>query len=388
MAKTIRFTVPPMDLVLSLHTKDSATEQIYNATTGEFSPNRKLIPVVVVPEISIVDPAGVIPSSTKGNTLLTSNTKWFCNGVQVGTTYDMQMNNTVGDENRGTLTVRRNCDNAEPLVFSFEGEIYHSPTKRRGFVSGSITLGCAIDSAIVLSQDSHYTNGMVINPMLGTSTKYGFHCTLREESTPIHFMSYIYEEGGTASQPTYTLKTKGYNISDFVFSKSEFLSGGVHKRKYVVYQTDCRKEVLSFLKSKNKSSVSALTSAELEALKASLNTSLPKQEKSSRTLFKNFTFKAVYPEYTATVECPQINQSGDIEVVRVGANVKMKLSVTMSGYGTLSSEKLNELFEVRWFENEPYMQGGETKSLTVSSEMTYEPVVREKLTGNTRYLDY
>ncbi len=360
-----------MHVSLSLYTIKSAETQTFNATTGEYYPDRELTPVIVYPEIKIADPSGYVPTNVKGNTLL-SSVKWLCNGLLLEGN-DIEIDDKVGSPTRGLLKVFRNGLVGKPFLLEFQGKLWDEKTKRRGFVTGQISLATTVLKEEELRAEVLCPRGTAINVLWDKESEYPIKASLRLGGTIIPSLAFLFDK-----------KTERRVVSslggNFSLKVKSFLQTPSIKTTYGVTQIDCRKEVLAFCKQKGKT-FETLSKEEIGELEKSLSSS--GEVMARKTKENNFSLHTYYPKYLVSLDSPYLTDSGDIIVDKIGA-IDVGINITMKDIGLLTEKQKQELFEVDW--------GGGfckdfTKRIDVKADMEINPIIKEIFTGRVRSVD-
>lgn len=372
--RRIQLRVPPMSVSLSLYSVKTPTEQTYNSTTDEYLPDRELTPTILFPEVTIADPSGMI--TEKGNRLL-SEVQWLCNGNPISGS-DLQVDDTPNSATRGLLKVYRNGSD-EGLLLEFRGTIYHPATRRKGFVTGQIQLTTTLAKTKNVVSSVLCPKGKTFNALQNDDETLIIQPTMKVGEAVIPSMHYLYSVDGENRN----LIEKGF-CKDFLIPKSVFSQSGNHSGVYEVCMTDCQREVHAFCKRKGKA-YTDLTAQEKNALSETIKKSLPTEEQSPRTEKKHLSLSVLYPPYTTQLVSPYLTDSGDIVLHSTG-EIEVGIQVIMRKEGVLSEDDVQRLFEVQWAKGKPFSTNF-TKSINVQQDMELNPIIKEKLTGNTRTLD-
>lgn len=151
----IRLDFAPLDVAVSLAvlSTGSAVTQTYNASTGEYEPNRQLTPTVIYPSITLDAQDGSL-STAYGNQSLGSF-QWYVNDSKIedvwteGSDYEL----ITSGEYKGGIRIYKNLKVTEGVSMHFEGVVNDSRTGQNyDVVSESITL-----ITLEMTEDMNFT---------------------------------------------------------------------------------------------------------------------------------------------------------------------------------------------------------------------------------------
>lgn len=157
----------------------SAISQVYNATAGEYEPNRVITPTIITPEVMVNDVDGIFGDGNANRKL--ANLKWYIDDVELTTLSDyangLYLIDTTDTMTRGSLTIYKNVAAAAPKKLSFRATL---PDSRR-----SLNITIALDNILLSTQDisaDKYTLEInqpiekVINPVTLIDYYYAINC--------------------------------------------------------------------------------------------------------------------------------------------------------------------------------------------------------------------
>ena len=151
--KTRRFDYnwKPLQLNLSMSTEGSVPQkQAYDSFTGEYSPDYTLTPVVIQPEVSIIDKDGVLASGSVNAQL--SSIKWYetANGTRTQIATDSSdYEITQSGSQAGRIRMKKNVQPQQPVTLSFYAEYAVARNNQVFAVQGSTLVTCASESSLV-----------------------------------------------------------------------------------------------------------------------------------------------------------------------------------------------------------------------------------------------
>ena len=176
--KRIRRDYSPLSVSTSIVniTPLSPTEQVYDADTGQYNPDRTISPLGLRPVVNAhaADGSWTTPEA---NAFL-SNMKWYANGVDISTLPSWSGKysiNTQATSERGTITIERNNTPGETISMHFEAQLVDT---RLG-VTLPITSPTIILSTTDKSNDSYginigNTTTILYNPFLDRLHEYEY----------------------------------------------------------------------------------------------------------------------------------------------------------------------------------------------------------------------
>lgn len=161
----------PLDVSKTLEVYGGSLKQVYFPATGEYVPNRQLVPLTLVPKVKVIDPHDIMPSDPS-----LINHRWYENGVQIVT----DSNYTINSD--GSLVVRRNVDYLNPIELLYRGTIDDTRSSR------------AIDIELSVTLTTTESAGGGVTTSLDKSTAWTYDPLLMETSKTIKAMMYRAEE--------------------------------------------------------------------------------------------------------------------------------------------------------------------------------------------------
>lgn len=111
--------------------------QKYNAVEGEFNPDRTLTPSVFVPQLTVIDPDGIIPEGLQPMV----NASWTVSGRTNGTSWARGTHYQV-DPATHRLTINANCDPHYAGLLAFHGEYFDHRTGKVSKFDWKRTISC------------------------------------------------------------------------------------------------------------------------------------------------------------------------------------------------------------------------------------------------------
>lgn len=362
----------PLSAAITLKATTGGVHQEYNATAGEWSPDRFFIPVVIIPDIVLIDPSGIIPPNENGNKYL-SEVEWSCNDTIItNKDADIIIDNNVGSENRGKITIRRNCpDDGSPLRFRFRGKIFHSKTKRMTEIMGAISLTCSLYTEPQVKLEGGYSASRFFS-ILDREPRVSLFARLTQKGNKIPFMRFVYR----IKDDTEELVSEGsFNDEEYSVPIDDLTSSNKYIQKYRVKLMDCRKEYNTLVKEgRNEIDIQTAISSVIK---------VPVEE---RTQSYDYEVGYKYPPYVAKIVGDCVQENGDIVVQEAGTSITISLQVTTKK-GVVPSALLKDYFEVNWGDG-VWLDGDATYTISVNADTIIEPIIREKKTLHTRRLNY
>ncbi len=311
----------PLNISATLISIESSLIQQYDVNTQEYTPDRRIVPTIIQPKVSIIDPAGIIDNGNV-NTHLT-DIKWFENepieaNEILDSDYYYSINRNAENNERGRITIRKNVSAENPITLIFQAtfvDMVGNKVRRRAFVEESITLSTSVSADVPLVLKADYPRGRSNNPL-----KEYNHLLLSaqllagQEEVPSAFWWYTKAENGDLSLIS---DMEGHNtgllkVPTYTIGKSQH---------YIVKVEDCRKRLYDFQMSYiNENYVPGMSTEELQALQEEAkNITLPigyrptKQDEDKITEFE-YVLTTNYPPYETKVVTPYGNDSGVINI--------------------------------------------------------------------------
>jgi hypothetical protein len=118
----------PLDVAKTLEVYGGSLKQVYFPATGEYVPNRQLVPLTLMPKVSVIDPHNMM---TEANLI---NHRWYENNVQIVN----NSNYTINSD--GSLVVKKNVDYLNPLELTYRGTLDDTRSSRAIEIELSVTL--------------------------------------------------------------------------------------------------------------------------------------------------------------------------------------------------------------------------------------------------------
>lgn len=145
--KTRRFDFnwKPIQLQISFAVASSVPEkQNYSADTGEFTPDYTLTPLIIQPEISLLDKDEILPAGHINAQLV--NVKWYENIGGVSTLIASDNPNyeiTTSGNQAGRIKVKKNAQPLIPITLEFYAEYVDSRTQQLFVIRGTKQVECS-----------------------------------------------------------------------------------------------------------------------------------------------------------------------------------------------------------------------------------------------------
>ena len=165
----------PLSLGFVIKEIGGGIKQVYYADSNQYVPNRSLAPLILVPEIQVVDPDKIIPYADIASQLVAA--RWYLNSVtsasQVtvyeddpgGNTADFALSRTY----KSGLVVRKNVPQTQPVSLFFQGEYYDSRRGSNILITGAALLTSTSNAesvaapVVILDKPSSW----IFNPLKG-----------------------------------------------------------------------------------------------------------------------------------------------------------------------------------------------------------------------------
>ena len=122
-----RVAFPPLSVSCHIRclTPQSTLTQSHNSLNGEYEPDRGQSPTVVLPEVKVIDPSGVMPAGVVNTRLSNDSLEWLLDDVSIGSKWtagtDFDIVATANDT-RGALKIYRNIASSEKHSLRFKGK--------------------------------------------------------------------------------------------------------------------------------------------------------------------------------------------------------------------------------------------------------------------------
>jgi hypothetical protein len=159
--KQLNINYPPLDEAFSLTVESGSLLQVHSADTGEYFPDRKITPLVIVPRLEIYDASGIIPTGDKTGDL--SDVRWYenseapANMITSGTNYEIGVN--------GKLTVKKNVEYLSPVILIFTANFYDGRTGNVLRLHESVTLSTTSLLEYPVTLDVDHPASWTFNPL-------------------------------------------------------------------------------------------------------------------------------------------------------------------------------------------------------------------------------
>ena len=168
--KKISINYKPLDKSVNLRVVSGSPAQQYNATIGEYVPDFTLVPLVIQPDVRILDPDNIIPAGLKNSSL--TNVVWYKNQVSassaISTTDTSYVVDNTATDNRGRITVKKNIPEGEQLTLIFTAAFLDTRTGYSVPVMGSIALTVSQETETSAPRIvAAYPNGALLYPVTG-----------------------------------------------------------------------------------------------------------------------------------------------------------------------------------------------------------------------------
>lgn len=368
------FRTQPLSASISLRATTGSLHQEYNAISGEWVPDRFFIPIVIIPDITLVDPSGILPPNENGNKYL-SEVEWFCNDTLVTSNdADITIDNTAGSETRGKISIRRNCsDDGAPIRLRFNGKIYHPSTKRMTEVMSTISLTCSFYTEPRVCIEGGYSSSRFFS-VFDKNQVVNLFARLTQNGKDVPFMRFVYKVNGDPEKEK-LIHDARFNDKEYTAPIGDLTSANKFVQKYRVKLMDCRREYNAFIRQgKSEDEIPALLEDSI------------KSPDELRTQSYDYEVAYKYPPYIARIKGDCVQENGDIIVPEIGTTITLYLQITTKN-GLVSGPLLKEYFEVNWGDG-VWLSGDKPFTISVSADMEISPIVRETKTLNTRRLNY
>lgn len=364
----------PLSACMSLRATTGSIHQEYNATAGEWIPDRFFIPVVIMPEITLIDPSGILPPNENGNKYL-SEVEWSCNdSVITNKDADITIDNTAGSKTRGKISIRRNSLNGEaPLRLRFLGKIFHPKTKRTAEVMGTISLTCSLYTEPNVCIEGGYSSSRFFS-VFDKNQMVNLFARLSQNGREIPFMRFVYKIVGNPEKE-HIVSSGKYRNKEYTVPIGDLTSENKFVQKYRVKLMDCRREYNALIREgKTENEITTILEKDIKA------------PDKTRTRSYDYEVGYKYPPYIARIKGDCVQENGDIIVQESGTTITLYLQITTKD-GLVSAPLLKEYFEVDWG-NGIWLSGEKPYTISVAADTQISPIVREKKTLNTRRLNY
>lgn len=216
----------PLKATVSMITSNSQLVQEYDIDNDIFYPDRRIVPTVIQPILSIQDPAQLIKGGDgqKNHEISLDSLKWYINEVSTNNEITPSNSNFIIDRTetkyRGRIIVMQNTPDTDPLTLIFEGTYYDyieidgvNRVRRKVPFQGSVTLASNITAITPLELKKYYLRGQFRIPS-NQHSKLLMSVGLHNGSNFIPAAYWWYKEEGKGDQITYTLigdEYDGYN---------------------------------------------------------------------------------------------------------------------------------------------------------------------------------
>lgn len=166
----------PLEPIVTIVTIGSQLSQEHDVDTGEFVPNRIIVPTVIQPNVVITDPDGLIANGNKNSQLVSSSVKWYVGEIKaaneiLASNADYLIDRSA-TETRGRITVKKNVPSNSPLTLVFTAtftDIYNGNVRRKIDVIESATLTSSVRAGIKNEVTVQAIGGSIYNPLVPMS---------------------------------------------------------------------------------------------------------------------------------------------------------------------------------------------------------------------------
>lgn len=170
--KRFDFNWKPLQLQISFAVDGSVPDtQNYNSDTQEYTPDYTLTPLIIQPNVSILDKDEVLPAGSV-NHLLT-NIRWYENINGTSTLIDVDNANyelTTGGELAGRIKINRNADPRIPITLEFYAEFIDTRTNQVMIIRGTYLISCR-SSADLIRVELDAADQIIFNPLSDEQTQ-------------------------------------------------------------------------------------------------------------------------------------------------------------------------------------------------------------------------
>lgn len=163
----------PLEPIVTMITVASQLSQEHDVDTGEFTPDRRIVPTIIQPNVVIIDPDGIIVNGLKNKDLLSTSVKWYKGSISsaneiLASDTDYTIDKTSTDT-RGRITVKRNVPTSSPLVLVFAAtftDVVSGSIRRKIDVVDKVTLSSSVKADAASWIDLIAIGGVIFNPFI------------------------------------------------------------------------------------------------------------------------------------------------------------------------------------------------------------------------------
>jgi hypothetical protein len=162
----------PLQVTCNLYCDSSVTSsQVYNAWTKEFVPDYTLVPLVLVPKVSMVDKDGVLINGSINAAL--SNVTWTevaDDGTEtVITTANTKYSMVTSGNDQGVLRLKQNLTAGTSITLRFSAQYTDTRTNQVYDIQRSYLVSCSASAKSQPELQLDLAEGHVYNPLRDTS---------------------------------------------------------------------------------------------------------------------------------------------------------------------------------------------------------------------------
>ena len=170
--KRFDFNWKPLQLQISFAVDGSVPDtQNYNSDTQEYTPDYTLTPLIIQPNVSILDKDEVLPAG-RVNHLLT-NIRWYENINGTSTLIAVDNANyelTTSGGLAGRIKIKRNADPRIPITLEFYAEFIDTRTNQVMIIRGTYLISCS-SSADLIRVELDAADQTIFNPLADPVTQ-------------------------------------------------------------------------------------------------------------------------------------------------------------------------------------------------------------------------
>lgn len=178
--KRLRVIYDPLNITCALVVRGGSLSQVHCAETGEYIPDRTLTPLIIVPQVYVNDPSGVLPSGF----VSLNNVNWYAlpQDIAAAVGNDAYLENELSAYlimqgmagyavgTNGQLTVTANVPYLSPQALVFTGEYYDTRQRSSIRLHAQLTLtttSIALPRTLELDKPASF----VFDPLSDTGTR-------------------------------------------------------------------------------------------------------------------------------------------------------------------------------------------------------------------------
>lgn len=169
--KRFDFNWKPLQLQISFAVEGSVPDtQNYNADAQEYTPDYTLTPLIIQPNVSILDKDEVLPAGRVNHAL--TNIRWYeiINGASTLISGNANYETTTGGSNAGRIKIKKNAEPKMPIALEFYAEYIDTRNSHVHVIRGSYAINCSSSSNAV-RVELNAAELTVYNPLADTETQ-------------------------------------------------------------------------------------------------------------------------------------------------------------------------------------------------------------------------